>query len=404
MPKKCSAVFRIVRLLFVGAVIGILCGVLGALFHHCIDIMGELRGRFPWLLYLLPLGALLITGIYRVSGIRTGVNDVLFVARERGRLRFLTVPVIFISTLLTQLVGGSAGKEGAALQMGGTLGYHTARLFRLREEDTRIAVTCGLAAFFSAVFGTPFTAALFALEVVSEGYLCYDTLVPALGASFTAFFLSLRMGTKPLFYAVSFPGFSARSFGDTLLLAAACALTAVLFCTALKYAFRGSAVLLKNAYLRAAAGGLLLIAITLLSGTTDYNGAGLGLIDKAIGGETAPGAFLLKILFTAVTLAAGFKGGEIVPTMAVGATLGCAFAALLGADSAFFAAVGIVATFSAMVKCPLTSVILGVELFGSEGLLYYASACAVSALLSNGFCLYDISQIRCPRKNVPSES
>lgn len=388
-----QTLYRFGSVLLIGAVIGVPCGALGALFHHAVDLAGRLRGELPFLLYLLPAAGLLIVALYRGSKTTVGVNDVLSAVCEEKTLPLRTVPVIFLSTFLTQLCGGSAGKEGAALQMGGTIGFHAARLFRLDEKDSRMAVMCGLAAFFAAVFGTPVTAALFALEVVCVGKMYFGALVPCLCSSLTAFGISRLMGTEPLFYTVAFPEAGAGTLLAALLLGAVCAVAAILFCAALEYAEKGAAAILKNPYLRIVAGGMLILCLTLLLGTKDYNGAGLNLIEKSLAGEAVPLTFLIKILFTAVTVGCGFKGGEIVPTMAVGAALGCAVASLLGFDCAFFAAVSLVAMFSGMVNCPVTSILLGVELFGAEGLLFFAVASAVSYALSGRFKLYSAQKL-----------
>lgn len=385
--------YRFGFILLIGALIGVPCGVLGALFHHAVDLAGRLRGELSLLLYLLPVAGVLIALIYRGSKTTVGVNDVLSAAVKERELPLRTVPVIFLSTFLTQLCGGSAGKEGAALQMGGTIGHHAGRLFRLDEKDSRLAVLCGLSAFFAAVFGTPLTAVLFALEVICVGKMYFGALVPCLCSSLTAFGISRLMGTEPLSYTVIFPEAGVGSLLSALLLGAVCAAAAILFCAALEHMEKGATAALKNPYLRAAAGGLVILLLTLLLGTADYNGAGLGLIDKALAGEASPLAFLMKILFTAVTVGCGFKGGEIVPTMAVGAALGCAAASLLGLDCAFFTAVGLVAMFAGMVNCPVTSVFLGVELFGAEGLLFFAVASAVSYALSGHCKLYSAQRI-----------
>ena len=173
--------------------------------------------------------------------------------------------------------------------------------------------------------------------------------------------------------------------GLVAVLAVGCALVSILFCRGLHITEHLAARVLKDPFLRAAAGGCVIVAATLLLGTTDYNGAGMDVVARALSGQADPWAWLLKLAFTAVTIGCGFKGGEVVPSFFVGATFGCVLGGLLGLPPAFAAAIGLVSVFCGAVNCPIASVILSIELFGSGGLVYFAAACALSYLLS-GYC------------------
>ena len=175
----------------------------------------------------------------------------------------------------------------------------------------------------------------------------------------------------------------------TIVLAALCGVVGILFCLAIRYISRCMKKFIANDYVRTAVGGILIIALALILRTTDYNGAGMSVIDRAIGGEASYHAFALKIIFTSITIAAGFKGGEIVPTLFIGATFGCAFGGLLGLESAFAASLGFVALFAAVVKCPVSSIALALEVFGGNGILLYAIACVVSYIASGKFSIYE---------------
>lgn len=376
----------LIKWLAVGGLIGGIGGVIGSLFHIGVSYATRWRSAHPWVLYLLPLLGLIIVGLYRVTGVEGKDTNAVIESVHFGKnVPVLLVPVIFLSTVLTHLGGGSAGREGAALQIGGGIGFETGRLLRLGEKDLPLATLCGMSAVFSALFGTPLTATVFAMEVISVGVFYYAGLVPCLTASLVGYLVSLLMGVPPTRFTVSAPLPETCTMLPVLVLAIGCALVSILFCRGLRETGRMAARLLPNPYWRAAIGGALIIGLTLLVGSTDYNGAGMELVERAVSGEANAWAWLLKLLFTAVTIGFGFKGGEVVPSFFVGACFGCVLGGLLGLPAGFGAAIGLVAVFCGVVNCPFASIFLSIELFGAGGLLYFAVACAVSYLLS-GYC------------------
>lgn len=376
----------LIKWLAVGGLIGVIGGVIGSLFHIGVSYATRWRAAHPWVLYLLPLLGLIIVGLYRVTRVEGKDTNAVIESVHFGKnVPVLLVPVIFLSTVLTHLGGGSAGREGAALQIGGGIGFETGRLLRLGEKDLPLATLCGMSAVFSALFGTPLTATVFAMEVISVGVFYYAGLVPCLTASLVGYLVSLLMGVPPTRFTVAAPLPEACTMLPVLVLAIGCALVSILFCRGLRETGRMAARLLPNPYWRAAIGGALIIGLTLLVGSTDYNGAGMELVERAVSGEANAWAWLLKLLFTAVTIGFGFKGGEVVPSFFVGACFGCALGGLLGLPAGFGAAIGLVAVFCGVVNCPFASIFLSIELFGAGGLLYFAVACAVSYLLS-GYC------------------
>lgn len=376
----------LIKWLAVGGLIGGTGGVIGSLFHIGVSYATRWRSAHPWVLYLLPLLGLIIVGLYRVTGVEGKDTNAVIESVHFGKnVPVLLVPVIFLSTVLTHLGGGSAGREGAALQIGGGIGFETGRLLRLGEKDLPLATLCGMSAVFSALFGTPLTATVFAMEVISVGVFYYAGLVPCLTASLVGYLVSLLMGVPPTRFTVAAPLPEACTMLPVLVLAIGCALVSILFCRGLRETGRMAARLLPNPYWRAAIGGALIIGLTLLAGSTDYNGAGMELVERAVSGEANAWAWLLKLLFTAVTIGFGFKGGEVVPSFFVGACFGCVLGGLLGLPAGFGAAIGLVAVFCGVVNCPFASIFLSIELFGAGGLLYFAVACAVSYLLS-GYC------------------
>ena len=376
----------LLKWIVVGGLVGGVGGVVGALFHLGVNYATSVRLAHPWVLYLLPLGGLVIAGLYRLCKLEgKGTNAVIESVHFGSDVPVLLVPLIFVSTVITHLCGGSAGREGAALQIGGGIGYRTGRLLQLGEKDLPLATLCGMSGVFSALFGTPLTATVFALEVISVGVLYYAGLVPCITAAMTGYLISLLLGVPPTRFTVAMPALDAWTMLLVLVLAILCALVSILFCRGLHITEHLAARLVKNSYLRAAAGGVVIIALTLLLGTTDYNGAGMDVIQRALNGQANGWAWLLKLLFTAITIGCGFKGGEVVPSFFVGAAFGCWVGTLLGLPPAFAAAIGLVAVFCGAVNCPIASVVLSVEMFGAEGMLYFAMACAISYVLS-GYC------------------
>lgn len=372
------------------AVIGMLGGLVGSAFHLVVEAATALRAAKPWLLWLMPVCGLVIVALYRLTKTEgKGTNAIIGSIHFGKDVPILLVPVIFIATALTHLCGGSAGREGAALQIGGGLGCNIGRLFRLGDKDEPLATLCGMSAVFSALFGTPIAATVFALEVCSVGLIHYSGLVPCGTAALVAYGITRLFHIAPTRFAVEAIPMSPSGFFLVAILAAACALISVVFCETMHYSERLAEHIAPNPYLRVLAGSALLLALTWLVGSTDYNGAGMDVISRAVEqGQAKPEAFVLKLIFTAITLSCGFKGGEVVPTFFIGATLGCAAGPLLGLPAGFSAAIGMAALFCGAVNCPLATVILSVELFGSAGFCYFAFACFISYMLSGYSSLY----------------
>ncbi len=384
-----------VKWLLLGALMGVLAGGAGTLFYFCIVGATGLRTAFPWLLYLLPAGGGAIVLFYRLLGVPHpgGTDLVIEAVRSPGPVPLKMAPLIFFATSVTHLFGGSAGREGAALQLGGSLGYGAGRLFRLDEKDLHLMTMCGMAACFSALFGTPVTCAVFVMEVVTVGEMYYAALVPCTVAAVLAARIARLFGAAPTSFSIAgIPAAGWKPFLRVILLAALCALLSELFC----FVMRGTGKVLGKwipcGYLRAAAGGAAVILLALIFGR-DYLGTGGGVIASAMQGKAVPAAFLLKLVFTAVTLGAGYKGGEIVPAMFVGSTFGCVAGGLVGLNPSFGASVGFMAVFCGVTNCPLAAFLLSVEVFGAKGAAYYLVAAAVSYMLSGYSGIYSRQRI-----------
>ena len=386
-----------VRWMLTAVFIGMLCGAVGALFAMAVEWATETRTAHGWLLYLLPLGGLCIAGLYRLLRLplSVGTDEIITTVRTQGRVPVQMAPAIFLSTTLTHLLGGSAGREGAALQLGGSIGAAVGDLTHPKEDSRRIFELCGMAALFSALFGTPLTAAIFVLEIIEVGRLNYRALLPCVASAVTAQLTARAMGAPldsfPL--AAGLQAMTPLSVVQAAGLGVACALTAILFCVAMHIASRSLRRLIPNNYLRVLAGGAAVILLTLVLGTRDYNGGGMGVIERALAGQAFPAAFLLKIVMTAITLGSGYKGGEIVPAMFIGATAGCVLGDLFGLSPGLGAAVGLLGMFCGSLNCPISAIFLGVEMFGGANIQYYAIAAAISFMLSANFGLYKEQKI-----------
>jgi H+/Cl- antiporter ClcA len=385
----------LLKWLMFAAVTGVLCGIVGSAFHVGVAKATALRTQYPWLLFFLPAAGLLIVATYKIMHTEgQGTNDIISAVSSGKKVSILLIPSIFIGTVLTHLCGGSAGREGAALQMGGGIGYHVGRLFRMDERDIRMATMCGMGAFFSALFGTPLAATMFAIMVVSVGVLYHAAFIPCFTASMISYGVSLLIGVKPTRFLVAAPSVTAEMMARVMLLGALCALVSILFCNAIHKAEHVLKEKIKNSWIRIVLGGAIVIVLSLLSGTADYNGAGMDVIARAIEeGSARPEAFLLKILLTAITLGAGYKGGEVVPSFFVGAVFGCAVSPSLGIPAGFGAAVGLVSVFCGATNCPISSIFLSIELFGADGVLFFAMASGISYILSGYNGLYSSQKI-----------
>lgn len=371
---------------------GAVCGLVGGLFSLAVSWATALRGQNDWLVWLMPLAGLAIVGCYRLCGMGddSGTNRILAAVRKGERPPLRLMPLIFLGTVLTHLTGGSVGREGAALQIGGSLAANLGRIFRLSQRGITLSVMWGMSGLFSALFGTPLAATVFSMEVVSVGIFQYSALFPCLVSALAAKGVTGLMGISGEHYTLlGLPGMDLQTMARVGGLGVLCAALAVIFCVIMHKVAHGYARCMPNPYLRAAVGGILVAAVTLLEGSGDYNGAGGHIIELALEGTIhVPWAFAFKLLVTALSLGAGFKGGEIVPAFFVGSTFGCLVAPVLGLNPAFGAAVAMIALFCGVTNCPLASILLSVELFGSEGLLFFAVACALSYLLSGKYSLY----------------
>ena len=429
-PREHVALARyFLKWLLIAAPVGALIGSAVALFLWSLDRATRTRWDHPWLLYLLPLGGVAIGLLYQMLGrsVEDGNNLIVEeIHQPAGGVPGRMAPLVLIGTIATHLFGGSAGREGTAVQMGGSLASAVGRrVLRLAPADLRTLLTAGVAAGFGAVFGTPLAGTLFALEVLAIGRISYDALVPCLIGAVVGDWTTTAWGVGHTHYPVAaFANLSLLApvpprldwllMGKIALASVAFGLASVLFAELT----HGLSLLFKRLIrwpaLRPAVGGVIVIALVHLLGTRDYLGLGVTSDPRTPGGVSIlscfePGgadalSWWWKMLFTAVTIGSGFKGGEVTPLFFVGAALGNVLGRLLGAPVDLFAALGFVAVFAGATNTPLACTIMAVELFGHQtGLLgsgfvvYAATACFIAYLLSGHSGIYLSQRIGTPK-------
>lgn len=384
-------VLSFIKWIVLAFVIGFVVGGVSSLFSFALSFVTDFREHNQWVFFLLPIAGVIIVFLYHCFGQDDGgTNQVFSTVRAKDEVPFRSAPLIFFSTALTHLVGGSAGREGAAIQLGGSVGNQIGRIIKLDDEDMHVVVMCGMSAAFAALFGTPMAAAIFAMEVVSVGVMYYTALMPCIISSLIATGFAAGIGIHPeVFHVTDIPKLGFVTGGKMGLIALACAGISVVFCVLLKQTGKLFHKELKNHYVRVLAVSGVIILITLCLHTTDYMGAGIGIITRAIEeGEVNYFAFFWKMILTVLTMKAGFKGGEIVPSFTIGAALGCELGIFLGLSPSLCAAAGMVAVFCGVTNCPVTSILIAFELFGFEGVSYYLIAVSISYAVSGYYSLY----------------
>jgi H+/Cl- antiporter ClcA len=398
-------IFRLVTGIFI---LSVATGLLVAFFLWLLDVVTALRWQHLWLLFLLPVAGVLITWLYSRYGKKTeGGNKIIIQAiQQPGReVPAQMAPLILFTTVLTHLFGGSAGREGTAVQMGGSVASQVARWLKLPESHTKILLICGIAAGFAAVFGTPAAAVIFALEIIYSKRK-YIALAPCIVAALVAHITCLSCGIHHTKYIIGLNNTGylfLKIFPVDFLLLMKVATAGVLFGVAALVFVRSShfiknksSQLIKIKWLIPIVGGTLITGISYLLGTFDY--LGLGVTNPNAGGVSIVAAFtkggtgnfswLWKLLLTAITLGMGFKGGEVTPLFFIGATLGNVLAAISGAPIDLLAGLGFIAVFAGATKTPLACIAMGAELFGPQYIIYYAVACYAAYYCSGKTGIY----------------
>lgn len=379
----------------IALVIGVTVGFVASGFNFALKECAQIREKYPLIILGLPLFGIILVALYRLLGFKAdkGTNMVLIAVRDGENMTWRNTLSIFLGSVLTHLGGGSAGREGAALQIGGSIGSQVGIWLRLKEQDHRLITMCGMSAGFSALFGTPAAAAFFSMEVISVGIMHYSAVVPCVVSALTGFGVSSLFGVEKEAMTVILENINIYVYIKVALIAALCGILSIVFCYVLKNSARIYRYFIRNPYIRIITGGLLVVSFTFILGTFDYNGAGTEIIARSFRTRAGFEEFILKLLFTALTLGAGFKGGEILPVFFVGSAFGSFIAPLLGLDCSVGAATGLACLFCGVTNCPVTAVFLCVEMFGGKNLPLYILACGISYMLSGYVGLYSEQKI-----------
>ncbi len=392
---NCVDAFRIlVKWILFGTLTGVVVGGVGTLFYHCLNFAHTFRTQHLEIFLALPIGGLIIILIYRFMRKDPGTNIVFAAVYDDTDIPGRMAPLIFVSTFLSHIFGASAGREGAALQLGGSISNQLGKLFKLNSANRHVVIMCGMSAGFSSVFGTPLAAVIFSLEVVNVGMMNYGALVPCVFASLIASIVSKAFGAAgEAFHIPVIPSFDYILLLKIILLAVLLGALSILFCVVLHGAPKLYQKVFKNPYLRIVVASVIIVVLTLCLKTTDYMGTGMHVIENTFHEGARPEAFVLKLVFTALALGAGFKGGEIVPAFFIGATFASVVGPLLGLPVALSAACGLIGVFCGATNCPITALLIGFELFGLEGMPYYLVTVAVSYMFSGYYGLYHEQRI-----------
>lgn len=398
--------------------VSLTAGSLVALFLWLLDKAIHLRWDHPWLLFGLPAAGVGIYFLYKYLGKNSEAGNNLImdeIHEPGGGIPARMAPLVLLTTLITHLFGGSAGREGTAVQIGGSLAQWFSRRLGLSKEDTPLLLTTGIAAGFGAVFGTPVTGAVFALEVLAIGTIRYDALVPCLIASVLADITCGAWGIHHTPYAIHFSGETPSLLPfvhfDFILLAevigagVAFGLASYLFSTLSHGIKHYSKKWIRPAWLIPLTGGLLIIGLTALVGNQDYLSLGVtgkdshsvSIVSCFHAGGATGFSWWWKLLFTAVTLGTGFKGGEVTPLFFIGAALGNTLATLSGAPVDLLAGLGFIAVFAGATNTPIACTLMGVELFGPAPVLYYAVACFTAYYFSGQTGIYSSQRTAVPK-------
>jgi len=387
-------------------------GSLIALFLWLLDKSIHTRWDHPWLLFLLPIAGIGIYFLYKYLGKNSEAGNNLImdeIHTPGGGIPARMAPLVLFSTVVTHLFGGSAGREGTAVQIGGSLAQWFSRRLRLSPADTRLLLMTGVAAGFGAVFGTPVTGAIFALEVLAIGRIQYDALLPCLIASVLADLTCSAWGIHHTPYHIQPVEFSLLLLGEVILAGLAFGLASNLFST-LSHAIKNySKKWIQPAWLIPVSGGVLIIGLSFLIGSQDYLSLGVtgkdsnsvSIVSSFHAGGANGLSWWWKLLFTAITLGTGFKGGEVTPLFFIGAALGNTLATLSGAPIDLLAGLGFIAVFAGATNTPIACTLMGVELFGPSPAIYYAVACFTAYYFSGRSGIYSAQRTAVP-KFVPA--
>lgn len=382
--------------------VGVLSGSASAFFLVSLDALTQWRIANPLVVLLLPLAGVALGYAYWRYGATSSRGNALVIeeihenkARVPSRMAFF----VLVGTLITHLFGGSAGREGTAVQMGASLADSVRRVLGINGNDRRLLLMAGVSAGFASVFGTPMAGFVFAMEVQSVGRVRYEGLLPCLIGALVGDLTTRAWGVGHSHYpALPHLELSALMLGKVFLAGIVFGLASMAFVLWLEWVKEALTHRVRTPYLRPFVGGVVVVVGAWLLQTQDYLGLSLPLLKASVNGESVFAfAFALKLILTGITLGAGFVGGEVTPLFVVGATLGATLSPLLGVEQGLLASVGFVAVFAGASNTPLACTLMGIELFGGGGALYILVGCFVAYFVSGHRSIYSTQRLDTPK-------
>jgi H+/Cl- antiporter ClcA len=378
--------------IIIGGLVGILTGIAGALFLKSLELATDLRNKHTWLLFLLPFGGAFVSYLYSKYGKNSSKGNNLIIQKineATGEIPFRMAPLVFFGTFITHLLGGSAGREGTGVQLGSSIAEGIGKLLKLDKIDNRIILMAGISSGFASVFGTPLAGTVFGLEVATLGLMSYEALVPCFTASIVGDLVVRYLKVNHTHYKIlEVPDLTYVSVGKVVFAAILFGLASRLFSELthkLKDIFNDK---FKNPALKSFVGGVTVIVLVYIFRTREFLGLSLPLMADAFNSHVHPLTFLGKILFTSLTLGAGYQGGEVTPLFVIGSTLGNYLSSLMHMAPSFLAALGLIGVFTGAANTPIASFIMGIEMFGSQGIEFMFMTCVISYMFSGHTGIY----------------
>ena len=396
--EQLIAIPQLIKWLSISFVVGILAGTASGALLASLEWATQVRESHVWIIAFLPLAGFFSGWIYHRFGIRVEAGNNLLleeIHNPKDIIPFRMAPLVLLGTVLTHLFGGSAGREGTALQMGASLADQLTKLLRFQGVNRRILLTAGISGGFASVFGTPLAGTIFGMEVIAIGSLRYDALFPCLIAATVGDRVTLRLGLHHTAYrhAPFIPKLTTQGLISAIVAGAIFGIVAMLFTQLTHQISHEFKEKISYPPIRPMFGGALVALIVWVSGTTKYIGLGIPTIVEAFSTQLPPWDFAAKVGLTALTLGAGFKGGEVTPLFFIGATLGNALSLILALPTALLAGMGFVGVFAGAANTPIASTLMGMELFGLESGVFVGIACVVSYIFSGHAGIYGSQRI-----------
>ncbi|MCH1966071.1 chloride channel protein [Paraclostridium sordellii] len=390
---KESEVISIVflRWFLLASISGTAVGIVISFFLKSLQWATSTRESNPWLLYILPLGGTFVSYLYSKYGKDSAKGNNLIIERinkGEGRIPFRMAPLVFFGTFITHLFGGSAGREGTGVQIGASLSSKIGELLKLKGLDYTILIISGVSSGFGVVFGTPIAGTIFGLEVTTIGKMRYEAIIPCFISSYIGNFIAELFKVQHSHYNMGSSLSGVDVFFKVIFCAVLFGLTSKLFAELTHSLKKFFANKMPNSSLKSFIGGVIIIIIVLILGTRIYLGLSLNLLSNAFNQTVPKEAFMIKLLLTSLTLSVGFQGGEVTPLFVIGATLGNLLAGILGLPIEFLAGLGMIGVFAGATKTPITSFVMGIELFGSANIGFIFISCVVSYLFAGKSTIY----------------